>query len=56
VWRHAPALIHPSPAGPASQPAASQPAATPAPGGSDHPVPAVPLALEGIGPGPSPAD
>ena len=53
VWRHAPALIHPSPAG-----LASKPAATRAPGGSDHPQPvsAVPLAFEGIGPGPSPAD
>jgi putative heme transporter len=57
VWRHAPALIHPSPVGSAAPAGpASQPAATPAPGGSDHPVPAVPLALEGIGPGPSPAD
>jgi putative heme transporter len=53
VWRHAPALIHPSPAG-----LASRPAATRTPGGSDHtqPVPAAPLALEGIGAGPSPAD
>jgi putative heme transporter len=53
VWRHAPALIHPSPAG-----LASQPPATRAPGGGElpEPVPAVPLALEGIGPGPSPAD
>jgi len=53
VWRHAPGLIHPAPAG-----LAGQPAATRAPSGSEHPepVPAVPLAFDGIGSGPSPAD
>jgi putative heme transporter len=59
VWRHAPGLIHTSPAGLAGQPAAGlagQPAAGLAPGGGDHPEPAIPLTLEGIGPGPSPTD
>jgi uncharacterized protein (TIRG00374 family) len=53
LWQHAPALIHPTPA---SLPA--NPAATPAPRGSNHPhpVPTAPLALEPIGPGPAPAD
>jgi uncharacterized membrane protein YbhN (UPF0104 family) len=52
AWRHAPALIHPSPA---SLP--GQPPATPAPGWSDpaQPVPAY-MALEPITPGPAPAD
>jgi putative heme transporter len=53
VWRHAPALIHPAPARLPSRPAAVR-----APGGSDHPqpVPAAPLAFEGIAPGLSPGD
>jgi putative heme transporter len=59
AWRHAPALIHRSPARPPGQPTATPaatPAAVPAPGGGVGPAPAEPLALGGIGPGPSPAD